>query len=311
MIRYLENPQIELNKWDECIEHSVNSRVYAFSWYLNIVHPQWSALVLDDYQAVFPVIGQTKWGLKYAFQPAFTQQLGLFTPLLLTPELTQQFLEKLLKLFPLIQMNLNMHNKIPQGWKFIQKSVNHELDLVSPYDVLKTNYASNLKRNIKKARNARISILKNLKPESIIELFRLNRGKQIDTLRQKEYNTLNRLVYKALSQGKASIWGAFTADNNLCAGAIFIRDHHRFIFLFSATNKEARELGAMSYLIDSFIENHAATPAILDFEGSNNPNLARFYKSFGSNVIHYPKINYQNFPWPLNWAWNLKSLLWK
>ncbi len=311
MIKYLEHAEIQLNKWDDCIEHSVNSRVYAFSWYLNIVHPGWGALVMDDYQAVFPVVSNKKWGISYAFQPVFTQQLGLFTPLHLTPDLTSVFLTKLLELFPLVQINLNMHNKVQEKWKFIRKNVNHELDLISPYELLKSNYSSNLKRNIKKARNAKINILKNLKPDSIIELFRLNRGKQINQLTAKDYSTLNRIVYKALSQGKAAIWGAFTSNNNLCAGAIFIRDKHRFIFLFSATNSEAKEQGAMSYLIDSFIEAHAGTPVILDFEGSNDTNLARFYKSFGSSVIHYPQINYQKFPWPLNWAWKLKTIFTK
>ena len=50
MIQYLLNHQIDKTKWDATIAECGN--IYAFSWYLDIVHPQWEALVEDDYQSV-------------------------------------------------------------------------------------------------------------------------------------------------------------------------------------------------------------------------------------------------------------------
>lgn len=307
MIKYLENQEIDMKKWDSCIDNAVNSRIYANSWYLNTVAPDWGALVLDDYQAVFPIVSRKKMGISYSYQPVFTQQLGLFSPLLITPQLVDSFLKKLKDLFPLIQINLNSYNKVNSTNFGVKKMVNYELDLISPYEMIKKNYSKNLKRNIKKAQKAKLSIFKNLKPEAVINLFKENRGKNIQNLNDEEYQKLNRLVYKAIGMNKVEIWGTFTEENNLCAAAIFVNDQRRQVFLFSAINKEARTNGAMSYLIDSFIEAHSETKKTMDFEGSNDANLARFYKSFGSTKVHYPHIFLNNLPWYLSIAWKLKQ----
>lgn len=309
MIKYLENHEIIVKKWDACIEHSVNSRLYAYSWYLNVVHPEWGALVMDDYRAVFPVISRKKMGIQYAFQPVFTQQLGLFTPLLLDQELVQSFLKELFKLFPFVQINLNIHNGLPLDVKYTFPRLNHELDLIYPYDELKKAYSKNLKRNIKKAQKSELSIAKNLSPEAIIQLFKNHKGKTIKAYSSHDYETLARLAYKAISIGKAELWGVYTKQNELCAGAMFFRDSRRFVFLFSATNDEAKSNGAMPYLIDSFIKEHSEYKMILDFEGSMDSNLARFYKSFGSSEIAYPHIYFNRLPWHLSILLKIKNIL--
>ena len=55
MISCLENKAIDKPKWDALIAECGN--IYAYSWYLDIVHPGWDALVDDDYQAVMPLTG--------------------------------------------------------------------------------------------------------------------------------------------------------------------------------------------------------------------------------------------------------------
>lgn len=307
MIVYLENKDIAKRKWDECISHSVNERIYAYSWYLNIVAPEWSALVLDDYQAVFPVVHQKKMGISYAYQPFFTQQLGLFTPLLLTPELVESFLEKLFEIFPFVQINLNSHNKLSKKLNCFHLRDNYELDLISPYEDLKLSYSKNIKRNIKKAHKAKLTIFKNLKPDLVGDMFKKDKGKNLKVYRDLNYFTLNKLIYKAIEKGKAEVWGAYSLQNSLLASAVFVKDSRRFTFLFSGNTLEGKENGAMFYLIDSFIEAHAESKMILDFEGSMDSNLARFYKGFGSQLIKYPHIYKNSLPFYLKIALNIKK----
>ena len=309
MIKFIEHENINKQKWDECILHSVNARTYALSWYLSAVAPDWSALVLDDYQAVFPIISGKKMGINYIYQPVFTQQLGLFTPLLLTPQLVESFIKKLESISPLIQINLNSYNKISEDFKHSSKKVNHELDLISSHEIIKKGYSKNLKRNIKKALKAKLSVFKNLKPEPVIGLFRANKGKDINGLSESDYIKLNHLLYKSIGKNSLEIWGVFTEENTLCAAAVFLKEIRRHVFLFSATNSEAKTNGAMPYLIDSYIEAHSETKMIMDFEGSNDQNLARFYKSFGSTVVHYPHLCLNNLPWYLSILWKIKRRL--
>ncbi len=65
MIAYLEHKNIDKKKWDACIEQSVNSCIYAYSWYLDAVCKNWTAIVLDDYKAVLPLAPRSKYSIHY------------------------------------------------------------------------------------------------------------------------------------------------------------------------------------------------------------------------------------------------------
>lgn len=78
-IRYLKHNEIDKIKWDHTIKNSFNHLPYAYSWYLDCVCPNWHALVTENYEFVFPITLRRKAGVKYLYQPYFTQQLGLFS----------------------------------------------------------------------------------------------------------------------------------------------------------------------------------------------------------------------------------------
>ena len=80
MINYFRHTQINKNRWDDCIGRSLNRRVYAFSWYLDLVCPGWDAMIENDYERVFPLTHHQKWRVSYLAQPYVTQQLGIFSP---------------------------------------------------------------------------------------------------------------------------------------------------------------------------------------------------------------------------------------
>src|SRR5579864_8810325 len=80
MIRYLKRPDIDTGRWDGCIHQAGNSLIYGYHYYLDhMAAGQWDALVLDDYEAVMPLPWRRKFGIRYLYQPAFTQQLGIFS----------------------------------------------------------------------------------------------------------------------------------------------------------------------------------------------------------------------------------------
>ncbi|MBK7391410.1 MAG: hypothetical protein IPI23_20775 [Bacteroidetes bacterium] len=60
----------------------------------------------------------------------------------------------------------------------------------------------------------------------------------------------------------------------------------------------------MPYLIDTYIKDVAGKIKILDFEGSNDQELARFYKSFGSTECVYLQIKKNQLPPPWKWFKN-------
>lgn len=300
MIQYLTNENIDRRKWDECIARSFNGIVYAYSWYLDIVSPEWDALVKDDYKSVMPLTRRKKYGISYLFQPFFTQQLGVFSSDKLNAEVVAEFLSAIPHHFKFVEINLNTFNLYNQSNFSIKPNLTHELDLIESYENIAKNYSDNLKRNLKKAANNKLQSVLSNQPEAVVKLFRENRGAEISNLKEHDYKVLVQLIYQAIHRGKAQVMNVMNEHNELCAGAFFIESNNKVIFLFSGLSDEGKNLNAMAFLIDSFIRQNAGKNITLDFEGSNDVNLARFYKSFGSKECIYTQVKINRLPFPLN-----------
>lgn len=290
LIRYLRHHEIDVSKWDNCIRKSFNGLIYADSWYLDLVNSRWEALVEGDYERVMPLTPGRKLGIDYLFQPAFTQQLGIFSTTHLNRQVVSDFLKAIPAKYRFAEINLNTHNKLDENTLDYTPWITHELDLIGDYESIAENYATNLKRNLKKAAQSGLTITENVKPELVIEIFRKNKGKHLSNLKDQHYDLLRRLIYVLIYKQKAVTVGAYDETNSLCGGAFFVQNYKKVIFFFSATDETAKATGAMPLIIDHFIQRNARSHLTLDFEGSNDPNLARFYKSFGAVEITYPHL---------------------
>ncbi len=298
MIRYLENSEIDTKKWDSCIKKSVNGNPYALSWYLEIVHGEWEALVEDDYDRVMPLTGNKKFGIWYLHQPFFAQQLGVFSTDKLNPEIIKNFLMAIPPHYRYVDINLNSFNKIEGNEYQIIYNSNYMLDLIHDHEKISDGYSKNTKRNLKKSRLNNLSTMKGVKPEELIRLFRENRGRTLKKWGDVQYRRLGRLMYSSIYKGKGVIYGVYDERNQLCAGAFFVKSNNRLIFLFSGTSEAGRKNAAMTFLIDGVIEEFTPSHLVLDFEGSNNPELARFYKGFGAKETLYPRLRINRLPFP-------------
>lgn len=296
MIKYLSYREINKEKWNQCISDSVNRIVYGYSWYLDIVSPEWDALVENDYESVFPLTHNRKFGISYLYQPYFTQQLGIFSRNLLTESLVESFLQAIPPRFRFVEIHLNTLNKVDNSRYQCLQRLNHELDLINSYEYISGNYDQNTRRNSKKAQHENLELRRKVDPDELITLFRENYGKKEVRLHYLHYDILRRLINYCLTNTFSAITGAFLPDGTFCAGAFFLKDENRVIFQFAASNSMARENGAMFLLVDSFIREHSGQAIILDFEGSNDKNVARFYKGFGAKEIHYPQVTINRLP---------------
>lgn len=297
MIKYRKHNQINTSKWDNCIKQSFNGNSYAYSWYLDLVHEDWDALVEDDYQRVMPLTLKTKYGITYYYQPFFTQQFGVFSISILSPDIVDAFIKKIPAHVKLIDVNFNSFNKIVDEKYNTISNTNYLLDLITDYRKLAIKYSTNTKRNLKKSLKNNLTFMKGIKPEAVISLFKNNKGSEIKVWDDSNYNVIQRIMYTAIHKGQGFTCGVYTEHNELCAAAFFTNNNSRLVFLFSGANELARTVGAMPMLIDTVIKENASTPQILDFEGSNDDNLARFYKGFGAKKTMYTrlKINRLNF----------------
>ena len=309
MIIYLKHDKIDRARWDESVSHSLNRRVYAFSWYLDIVSPGWEALVAEDYTSVFPLTWGRKAGVSYLFQPFFAQQLGLFSCLPIDSSLEERFLGAVPARFRYIDIHLTPEFIPVMRDVVLTGRHNHELSLKGTYDEIKAGYSQNTVRNIRKAAGSAVNKGSNIRTGELVKLFRENFGQKEGKLKDFHYERMDRLMNICIENGSGSLRAAFDDKGHLSSSAFFLHDGNRIYFLFAASAPSARENGSMFSLIDSFIKENSASPVILDFEGGNDANLGRFYKSFGAGEITYHRLLWNRLPGLMNAGIKLKWLL--
>ncbi len=305
-IQYLTHHQIDKQKWDDCIDNASNGLIYGYSFYLDQMAKHWDALVLskglhseNDYETVMPLTWNKKYGIRYLYQPFLTAQLGIFGGNV-TEEQIGQFIIAAQAAFPYIDISLNSKNisGYPTGFS-IHRS-NYLLDLSKPYETLYQNYNENIRRNIKKALQQECTIQKGFDVEKVIELAIV----QMKSHGQEERDNIEcfRKLYHYLhSRQMATTYGIFSAKNEIWASSVFFFANKRAYYILVGNHPDGRTTGASHALIDAFIKDHANQNMVLDFEGSDIPSLALFYRNFGADHEIYPALKINRLPFYLKW----------
>lgn len=298
MITHLEHKDIDRAKWDLCLEQSVNSLVYAYSWYLDIVSPNWGALILDDYLAVMPLTGHRKYFISYLSQPFFTQQLGVFSKQNISHDILVEFLEAIPSRFKFIEIQLNEQNQVLDEQFKIKKRKNYVLDLNRNYDKIAKEFNSQTMRNLKRAKKHELS-MKSISGKEVVLFYKLHKAVSTKGVREKDYQMLLNLVEMANDKRSLLARGVYDKSGELLAAGVFLVQRNRLIFLLGNGSEMGREKGAMTLLMDSLIMQFSGHKMVLDFEGSEIEGIARFFKSFGAEKRNYYKFRRNNLPWIL------------
>lgn len=291
MVVYYKHNEIDQEKWDQCIESSANKVIFSKYHFLSVASPNWGALIEGNYEIVMPLPCKNKFGIHYIYTPYFYSRLGIFSAQHITDEIVERFLEAIPKNFR--QIDVAFHQDCEVKHPTTRQRVSYQLSLNKPYDALFQQFSNNHKRNIKTARTYQLSIDKNIPVETIISLFKNNRGKdKMIKIKDIDYGFFLQLTNLAQEQDTIDVWGVRDANYTLIAGGCFLRDGERIWFWFSGRDEQHFEKRAMFFLIDEYIQTHAEQPLTLDFNGSMNPNVARFYSGFGAEQYNYPIISY-------------------
>lgn len=295
-LKYIANKEIDTHKWDRCIGNSANSRVYAFSWFLDRAAKHWDALVWGDYEFVMPLTFKRKLGITYLYQPTFCQQLGIF------PEPPKQIVEKfaqnISEKFRYIQIQVTpLINSENPGQFTITGKTNLVLPLMSSYDELAREFSQNTRRNIARAKKEGLSIVRGLNPADYIAA-----KKDADRVKSKlqTFDTLSQIISFSLSESTGTIYSAYTPHNELCSGAFFVRSGNRVVYLSAFSTEKGKLNSAMHLIVDEFIRDFSGSNILLDFEGSSIEGVARFYKGFGALTETYHQLTLNRLPFPFN-----------
>ena len=114
MIKHLTRKELDITKYDHCIAKACNTRIYAHSWFLDIVCDDWDVLIIENYKAVMPLPKRKKIGINYIYLPPWVQQLGIFSKDIITASLIDEFIKGIPKKFKMIDVFLNSENSLQQ-----------------------------------------------------------------------------------------------------------------------------------------------------------------------------------------------------
>jgi Acetyltransferase (GNAT) domain len=297
--------QIDSTQWDDFIAASPQRILYAYSWYLDTVSPDWKALIVvenDQWQAVMPLPCRKKWGFNVVQQPFFCQLLGVFTHSSVDyREASNLLLTELKTSFRYISTysgRFAEHTIFPEGLK-VTNATNLILPLHHSYSVLLQNYTRDRQLNLKRAQQFNWSSQQSTDVEPLIALFKNNHALQIEGGVSENAYDLLRAVAALLAQKKALRLVYAVREGRIEAGALFAIFNNRIIYLFNAASPSGRQGNARTWLLDRMIQEYAETDFVFDFESPEIPSIASFYQSFGAQPEVYSQLSFNNLPFPL------------
>ncbi len=309
MITYLQHKEIDKVQWDDCIARSQYPIVYAESWYLDIVSPNWAAYVIEvenKYTAIFPLTEKSKVGFKYLVQPPFCQQLGLFYS---EDTVLEPFVDLLKKRYTLIEIALNASNKLATSDSSVRQRLNLELNLNTSYERIYIDYSLNRKRDLKKAGKQGVFVAETNNIDFFIDFFRREKGLDINGLNHGFWQILKRIYEQGVEKSAIKLSFAYNVFHEICAVGLFVKRNQRIIFLLGTSNKEGQKNGSMTLLMDYVIRKNCNSNIVLDFEGSMIPGVAKFYESLGGKEKKYISLKASRLPVLLKFLQKMKGFI--
>ncbi len=288
-LRYIKHQDIDLKKWDETILNSEIPFVFAQSFYLNATCPGWDALVIGDYESVFPITAKRKFGFTYLPQPPFTSQLGAYGKVDLETE--QLFYEYIMEHFKLIDLELNVTNKIRS--EFISPKNTYTLNYKDGY-----KFNQNSKRNIAKALENNFKIEQVNTPE-ILALSQQYLDPFLETevgLSAQTVSRLDQLLKNAIKENCLYTFKVTDPQNTVRALGHFISNGKHALYLKGTNFDKAENSGSMHLLMKHAIEFFADKAGFFDFGGGSKQGLANFYMGFGGQAMTYSFLQVNNLP---------------
>ncbi|MEO7523105.1 MAG: hypothetical protein ABIT58_03380 [Ferruginibacter sp.] len=277
----------------------MNGLIYANSFYLDALAKNWDALILNDYEAVMPLPWKRKWGIRYLYQPAFVQQMGIFYTKEFTKDLTRAFLDAAFQRFKFAEITLNFANNIelPADHLIISKRNNFMLDLHRPYEELHDNYDPSFTKSLRRVRKFNLAYMESSNFQRIIQLYKKLYSQKLPYISRQNYLQLENICAHLFKEKKIIVRLVRNGSNRLLAAVVLMKDENRIYNIISCLSGEGKRREANYFLYDNIIQEFANSSLMLDFEGSDVEGIAAFYKKFNPQNQPYPFVKFNNLPW--------------
>lgn len=272
-----------------------NGHVYAQMVFLDAMCPNWCGLVLGDYEAIMPLPQRVKWGLQYCYQPFLTPMLGIIGSDS-NEVITSAFLAAIPSKFCLWDLSFNTSVSLPKTYCHLIHRSNYVLSLSKPYEALSKAFHRNILQGISNAEKHQLRVVQDIPLKQVVDICAV----QYPKVMKVEAGAFNRVqAFAATAPQQVQTYGVVHPDSRLLASCAFLKFRNRAYYWLVGNPPEGRSFGASAFLLNAFIAHHSGKDWVLDFEGSDQPGVAAFYRKFGAQHAPYDTLYHNRLPWPL------------
>lgn len=297
-IAYVHHHQIDPVKWDACINNASNSLIYAQYAYLKAMTQNWDAVVIDDYKGVIPLVWKKKFGIKYIYQPAFIQYLGIFFKGEIDNNLVAECIAIAKAHFKYIDTTVNFPKQsIPVSSNdHAEEKINYILDLNNSYTEIFDNYHAHFHKSLRRIQKFNLHYRTSTNENAVMGLYQQLYGQRIKSVSKADIARFTGLCGLLKKSGQVHIREVVNKEGKLLASVILLSDEHRYYNIVSCVTEEGKKLEANYFLYDKIMEELSDSKMLFDFKGSNHAGIASFYKKFNPEVETYRHYRYNGLP---------------
>jgi hypothetical protein len=293
-VRVFEYTELTSMDFERINSMSIHLSIYEQLWYVApLADFKLTIYVFGDFETIFFVPYRSKLMVKYVYMPNFIQKLSFIGKV----DGVDQIINLLTNRIKFGEISIiNHENRFDSN----KERTNILLDLENSYVELKKNFSDNHKRNISKVKHIEIR-----QSENIDDLISIFKAEKVDSFRlielNKIENDLNRILTYNKLKDRIFIINAYEY-NHIIASALFIHFNNVLHYIIGSSLKSNPKFSSKGLfrIFDFVINRFSGTNTKLDFEGSDIPGIARFFKGFGSQEETYYFVNWNRLPFPLN-----------
>ncbi len=312
------------DQWNHFVDHSPQAVIYAYTWYLDIVCERWIAIISltseGEWLAVMPIPIYKKFIFSRCYMPLLCQHLAIFyaaqighssckkeKELALKKRILTNSIEMMPANIKIFKYNISAQNLylLPFFWKNYRLAIkySYHLSIEKDKQVNFQLFSHKTRTCINKALKNGLVCKATSSIDKIIEIGKRNIKVPFDG--NKLQNIWEVLYAKQL------IKAVEVTDENgqLHSGIIYLKNQHRYIYLFGTVEEQFKDLGAMSLAIWHIIKNSETGIKTHDFQGSMLESIEKFYRGFGASPVVYTQIYKNSLTLPLKMVRHLHKSL--
>lgn len=267
-----EHPELR-RKYEQLVASQGTFGFFEQTWVQDILHPNWRYLLNAQQEPIFRIPVVKKYGLSAYLQPLFLRSL----PLLSGQSITDLSALKS-KLFLHLNIDAAQNNQLTDPTGKYQL-----LQWQEGIEQIRAGYSENVKRSLKKAKGLE---LRSIAYSAFHAFFVAQKGENLGSLTAAAWLRLEALYAQAQLKEQAFCVGVFL-DDQLVAAGLFFSYQQKLYFMKGTLNEEGKPVGALVFLLDAVLQQHADSCTVLDFVGSNQESIAAFYRKFGAKDNYY------------------------